>query len=196
MGFTTGGTIRLPVFQVADAAARTTKTDMLTGDLLYQIDTKVWYSYDGAAWNAVATSATTLLGSGNWEKTTTGLQNMASFTTGGGLGDGTLIIVMNVKRTAGADVGNRVGINSVNNALADPWRHHNFGSETRLKFEIQQDAINTTDVTAISVIGATTAYIVSDTRFDFSADETIYINADMSVIGNNFKCIWTAWLVQ
>lgn len=59
MGASIVGVSRVPVTSVADAAALAAKTGMLEGDLCYQEDTKVWYSYDGAAWNMVASQTAT-----------------------------------------------------------------------------------------------------------------------------------------
>jgi len=54
MGISVSSNPRLPVYSAADAATRAALTSMLTGDLCYQVDTKVWYYYNGAAWAAVA----------------------------------------------------------------------------------------------------------------------------------------------
>jgi len=53
-----GGSPRIPVFSFADAAARAACTSMQDGDLGYQEDTKVLYTYDGATWNDVLAGVT------------------------------------------------------------------------------------------------------------------------------------------
>jgi len=75
-----GGSPRIPVFSFADAAARAACTSMQNGDLGYQEDTKVLYTYDGAAWNNILASVTQdciLIGS----TTTTGAADSISFTS-------------------------------------------------------------------------------------------------------------------
>lgn len=64
-------------YQTANAAATTAVNTMAEGDLLYQLDTNVWYKYDGAAWvqivdfDAIATQAIMETGTSltNWVPT-------------------------------------------------------------------------------------------------------------------------------
>jgi len=52
MGMNVGGTGRVPVYN-GTAAAMAALAGMIQGDLFYTTDTKLLYTYDGAAWNNV-----------------------------------------------------------------------------------------------------------------------------------------------
>lgn len=75
MGLQSSNNARIPVFS-GTAAALAAMTTMITGDLFYTTDTKLLYTYDGAAWNSVlggiVGSKITLVGGTSGSVTNTG----------------------------------------------------------------------------------------------------------------------------
>ena len=56
MGMSVSSTTRIPVYNVADAAALSALTSMQNGDLCLQDDTGIWYFYNGSSWVSVSSS--------------------------------------------------------------------------------------------------------------------------------------------
>lgn len=99
MGLSFSSNARVPIYSVADAAALAAKTGMIEGDLAYQEDTKVWYSYDGATWNVVVAAYgapyfipqlvnAATIGQGTWAISDQPLQFQSQFITNTSNADG------------------------------------------------------------------------------------------------------------
>ena len=165
------------------------------GLLWHDTDDSKLYSADGTNYNLIGeVPGAVILGSGSWTSAGDGsVQSAGNFLSSGDLGNGEIVVLVNVHRP-GATGQCQVAIDAVANNFASPWEviaaTHCF-----LRYEIVKNPATATNVNAIKIYNGSVSNISNNTEFNLSGDRIIYINLRETVAGV-FNVNWLAYKMK